>query len=106
MLVVPPDFTRFHSQAGRLTRLTYDFYGQKLTDILPALGTHSPMTREQIHEMFAGVPESLFRVHNWRTGITTVGEVPAPICPRSPDGAVDFPWPAQIANLLATGSMI
>ena len=23
VLVVPPDFTRFHSQAGRLTRLAY-----------------------------------------------------------------------------------
>jgi nickel-dependent lactate racemase len=103
VLVVPPDFTRFHSQAGRLTRLAYDFYGQKLTDILPALGTHSAMTGGQIREMFAGVPETLFRVHNWRTGITTVGEVPAQYVREVSGGAVDFPWPAQIANLLATG---
>ena len=103
VLVIPPDFTRFHSRAGTLTRLAYDALGANLTDILPALGTHSPMTSEQIHEMFPGVPESLFRVHNWRTGITTVGTVPAEFVKEVSEGAVDFPWPAQVANLLATG---
>ncbi|MFT3781385.1 MAG: lactate racemase domain-containing protein [Nibricoccus sp.] len=103
VLAIPPDFTRFHSQAGMLTRLAYDALGDKLVDILPALGTHSPMTSEQIHEMFPGVPESLFRVHNWRTGITTVGTVPAEFVKEVSEGAVDFPWPAQVANLLATG---
>ena len=48
VLVVPPDFTRFHSQAGLLTRLAYDFYGPALTDILPALGTPTPMTPHQL----------------------------------------------------------
>ncbi len=103
VLAVPPDFTRFHSQAGLLTSLTHEFYGDKLTDVLPALGTHSPMTGEQIHEMFPGVPEKLFRVHNWRTGITTVGEVPAAFVKEVSEGAVDFPWPAQVANLIASG---
>ncbi len=103
VLAVPPDFTRFHSHAGMLTSLTHEFYGDKLTDVLPALGTHSPMTRAQIAEMFVGVPENLFRVHNWRTGITTVGEVPAAFVKAVSAGAVDFPWPAQVANLVATG---
>ena len=103
VLVVPPDFTRFHSQAGLLTSLAHEFYGDKLTDVLPALGTHSPMTSGQIKAMFPGVPEKLFRVHNWRTGITTVGEVPAAFVREVSEGAVDFPWPAQVANLIATG---
>jgi len=103
VLVVPPDFTRFHSRAGLLTSLAYEYFGKNLVDILPALGTHSPMTSEQIHEMFPGVPESLFRVHNWRTGITTVGTVPAEFVKEVSGGAVDFPWPAQVANLIATG---
>ena len=103
VLVVPPDFTRFHSQAGALTRLAHDFYGPALTDILPALGTHSPMTAGQLNEMFPGVPHDLFRVHNWRTGITTVGEVPADFVKQVSDGAVDFPWPAQLANLIWSG---
>jgi nickel-dependent lactate racemase len=103
VLAVPPDFTRFHSQAGKLTKLVFDFYGDKLTDVLPALGTHTPMTSEQIHEMYAGVPEKLFRIHNWRTGITTVGEVPAKFVREISEGAADFTWPAQVANLIATG---
>jgi nickel-dependent lactate racemase len=61
------------------------------------------MTSAQIAEMYAGVPEKLFRVHNWRTGITTVGEVPAEFVKQVSGGAVDFSWPAQVANLLWTG---
>jgi len=103
VLVVPPDFTRFHSQAGLLTRLAHDFYGAALTDILPALGTHTAMTPGQLDEMFTGVPQDLFRVHNWRTGVTTVGEVPGEFVKQVSAGAVDFPWPAQLANLIWTG---
>ncbi len=103
VLAVPPDFTRFHSQAGRLTCLVHEFYGDRLTDVLPALGTHSAMTPEQIHEMYPGVPAGLFRVHNWRTGITTVGTVPGEFVREVSEGAVDFPWPAQVANLIAAG---
>jgi len=103
VLVIPPDFTRFHSHAGVLTKLIYDYYGSNLTDVLPALGTHTAMTSPQIAEMFAGVPENLFRVHNWRTGIATVGEVPGEFVKQVSGGAVDFPWPAQLANLIWTG---
>ena len=103
VLVVPPDFTRFHSQAGRLTRLAYDYFGPRLTDVLPALGTHTPVTPEQIAEMFAGVPAGLFRVHNWRTGVAELGEVPCEFVREVSEGAVDFPWPVQLANLIWTG---
>jgi nickel-dependent lactate racemase len=61
------------------------------------------MTSAQIAEMFAGVPENLFRIHNWRTGIATVGEVPGEFVKQVSGGAVDFPWPAQLANLIWTG---
>jgi len=64
ILAVPPDFTRFHSQAGILTRFAFDYYQDRLTDVLPALGTHSPMTAHQIAEMFPGVPADRFRVHD------------------------------------------
>ncbi|MCS7336817.1 MAG: D-mannonate epimerase [Verrucomicrobiae bacterium] len=103
VLVVPPDFTRAHSFAGVLTRFAYEFYGLRVTDVLPALGTHSAMTRAQIAEMFAGVPPELFRVHNWRTGVTTIGEVPAEFVREVSEGAVDFAWPAQVANLIWRG---
>lgn len=103
VLALPPDFTRFHSLAGPLTRFAYDYYGARLTDILPAIGTHSPMTPAQIGKMFPGVPHSLFRVHDWRRGITTLGEVPGAYVSEVCGGLVDYPWPAQVANLIAAG---
>lgn len=103
VLIVPPDFTRVHSFAGVLTRFAYEYYGLRVTDVLPALGTHSPMTPAQIAEMFAGVPPELFRVHNWRTGVSTIGEVPAEFVRKVSEGAVDFSWPAQVANLIWKG---
>ena len=33
VLVVPPDFTRFHSHAGEITSLVYEYYGNRLTDV-------------------------------------------------------------------------
>ena len=60
VLVVPPDYTRYHSRAGILTRATFDHYGDALTDILPALGTHQPMSQAQIADMYAGVPLNCF----------------------------------------------
>ena len=103
VLVVPPDFTRFHSQAGVLTKFVHDYYGPRLTDVLPALGTHTPMPPAQIAEMYAGVPPELFRIHNWRTDVATVGEVPAEFVKKVSGGAVDFAWHAQLANLIWTG---
>ena len=47
VLAVPPDFTRFHSKAGELTEMAWEFYGDALTDVLPALGTHTAMTDAQ-----------------------------------------------------------
>src|SRR5664279_1906772 len=73
ILVVPPDITRYHSRAGDLTALTYQYYNDELKDVLPALGTHSPMTDQDLNIMYKGVPKGLFRVHNWRKDVVTVG---------------------------------
>ena len=74
VLAIPPDFTRFNSYAGPITGMVEEYYGDVLTDVLPALGTHTAMTPEQIAGMFPGVPESKFRVHDWRDGVATLGE--------------------------------
>ena len=76
VLAVPPDFTRFHSKAGELTEMAWEFYGDKLTDVLPALGTHTAMPDHQIATMFGKTPRALFRVHDWRNDIVTLGEIP------------------------------
>ncbi|MDP6524666.1 MAG: D-mannonate epimerase [Kiritimatiellia bacterium] len=103
VLAIPPDFTRFHSRAGELTRYAYQYYGDVMTDILPAIGTHAPMTAPEIEEMFGDIPISLFREHDWRNGITTLGEVPGDFVASVSGGAVDCSWPAQVDTLLQDG---
>lgn len=103
VLCVPPDFTRFHSRAGELTRLAWQYYGDRLTDVLPALGTHSPMTDHAIAAMFGDVPRDRFRVHDWRTGLVTLGDVPAAFVREQSEGKLDFTWPAQVDKLLVQG---
>lgn len=104
VLVVPPDFTRYHSRAGYITTLMWEYYGKALTDILPALGTHFPMSEKEIGKMFPGVPLSLFREHKWRTDIVTLGEVPADYVKEVSEGRVDYSWPAQVNKMLVEGN--
>lgn len=103
VLALPPDYTRFHSRAGEITAFIYGYYGSALADILPALGTHFPMTRQETLKMFPGVPETLFRVHRWRTDVVTLGEVPGSFVAKVSEGRVDYPWPAQVNRLLVEG---
>jgi len=103
VIAIPPDFTRFHSRAGDLTNYVYEYYGDKLTDVLPALGTHFPMTVTEIQKMFPRVPASLFRVHNWREDVVTVGTVPGEYVKEISEGAVDYPVPVQVNRLLMEG---
>ena len=103
VLVIPPDFTRFHSHAGPVTRIIYGHYGKALTDILPALGTHAPMSAREIETMYPGVPAGLFRVHDWRNDIQTLGEVPSEFVSEVSEGKVNYPWKAQVNRMLFTG---
>ncbi len=103
VLVVPPDFTRYHSRAGILTRATYDHFGGAVKDVLPALGTHHPMTPAQIADMYAGVPADLFREHRWRDDVVTIGEVPASFVEEVTQGIWREPWPAQLNKLIWEG---
>lgn len=104
VLAVPPDFTRIHSQAGLLTEMAWEYYGDRLTDILPAIGTHYPMTDEEIGTMFGKAPRDLFRIHDWRQGFATLGEVPAAFIKEVSEGKVDYDVPIQVDRLIADGS--
>ncbi len=103
VLVVPPDFTRMHSQSGMLTELAWEYYGEKLVDVLPALGTHKAMTDHEIATMFGKTPRGLFRVHDWRNDIVTLGEVPSEFMYEVSEGKLDYTWPAQVNKLLRDG---
>ncbi len=103
VLAIPPDYTRLPSRAGELTEYSWQYFGDKLTDILPALGTHTPMTDKQISHMFGDTPRSLFREHDWRNDVITLGRVPSEFVKKVSEGAVDYDWPAQVNKLLVEG---
>jgi len=103
VLAVPPDITRFYSQAGKLTELAWQYYGDRLVDILPALGTHKAMTDAEIATMYGSTPRSRFRVHDWRNDVVTLGEVPSEFLYEVSEGKVDYTWPAQVNKLLRDG---
>jgi len=103
VLVVPPDQSRIHSRSGDLTRYAWQYYGDRLQSILPALGTHAAMRPEQITRMFGAIPQELFHVHNWRTDVETLGEVPAEFIHEQSEGKLNYAWPAQVNRLITQG---
>jgi len=103
VLAVPPDQSRLHSRAGELTRYAWEYYGDRLKAVLPALGTHTAMQAEQIARMFGAMPQELFLVHNWRTDVETLGEVPAEFIYEQSEKKLNFAWPAQVNRLIARG---
>lgn len=103
-MVIPPDFTRFHSRAGEITKYICEYYGDAVTDILPALGTHFPMSQCEIDEMFGNKLSGLIREHNWRSDIVKLGDVPEGYINQVSEGKLNYSWPAQVNKLLAHGN--
>ncbi len=104
VLVIPPDITRFYSYSGILTKFVYQYYKDALRDVLPSIGTHFPMTDEEIARMYEDVPGNLFRVHNWRKDLVTLGEVPAEFINEVSEGKLNYSWPAQVNKLIVEGN--
>jgi len=103
VLVLPPDITRLCSYAGRITELLWEHYGTAVSDIMPATGTHTAMTLPEIHRMFGRTPDSLFRAHEWKKNLVTLGTVPAEYIHTVSEGLLSYEWPAQVDPLLAEG---
>jgi nickel-dependent lactate racemase len=103
VLAVPPDYTRVASRAGELTRYAWDYFGENLRAVLPAVGTHHAMSREQVAAMFGNVPGELFHAHKWREDIETIGVVPGKFICEQSEGKLDYEWPAQVNRLITRG---
>jgi len=103
VLAVPPDQTRTASRAGELTRYAWEYYGEALSAVLPALGTHKAMSAEQIAGMFGNVPPGLFHAHKWRDDVETIGVVPREFIHEQSEGKLDYEWPAQVNRLISRG---
>ena len=105
VLLVPPDITRMHSRAGELCALYYQRFVRMgaSVSVLPALGTHAPMTPRQLDMMFPGIPHDKFLRHDWRGGIDTLGEVPEDLIYELSEGKLRYPIRAQLSRYVTRG---
>ncbi len=102
VLIVPPDFTRFHSGAGFITNVYYRALAERgvKVDILPALGTHEAMTPAQFSAMFGDIPQEVFRVHDWRRDVVKIGEIPGDFLAKITEGLWKEPVAAEVNRLI------
>jgi len=105
-LIIPPDFTRFHSNAGFITNVYYHALTERgcEVDILPALGTHVPVTEEEAAAMFGDIPYEKFIPHNWREDVVRIGEVPAEYLEEITEGLWHDPVSVEINRLVMDDS--
>ena len=101
-LLIPPDFTRFHSNAGFISEVFYNLLTAKGVDVdvLPALGTHVPVSEVQWRTMFGSIPYEKMLVHNWRTDVVKLGEVPAEEVEKISGGLWKDPVDVEVNRLL------
>jgi nickel-dependent lactate racemase len=102
VLILPPDFTRFHSNAGYITNVYYHALTAQgvRVDILPALGTHVPVTKAQWTAMFGDVPFERMLIHHWRTDVVRLGEIPADYISEITEGLWTEPVAAEVNRLV------
>jgi len=101
VLLIPPDSTRAHSGAGRITNLYYHMLKDTCeVDILIATGTHVAMTEAECSRIFGDIPYSRFISHNWRTDVQKVGEAPKEFVEEISEGLYSEPVVYEINKRL------
>jgi nickel-dependent lactate racemase len=105
MLLIPPDITRLNSQAGPITAMIYEMYGDKIEiDIIPALGTHAAMSEKELKAMFGtGIPMERFKVHDWRNDVVSKGKVSGKLIKEWSGGKVDYEVNVEANKILFEG---
>ncbi|HCG77008.1 MAG: D-mannonate epimerase [bacterium (Candidatus Ratteibacteria) CG_4_10_14_3_um_filter_41_18] len=101
VLILPPDFTRFCSGAGKLTEILYHSLPTYANvDIIPTLGQHTPMTEKEIKKMYGKIPLQLFKVHNWRKDTIKLGEIPGEYVKKISQGKANFAIDVEVNKML------
>ena len=105
VLILPPDYTRMYSGAGVLTAIYYDLLeGIAEIDIMPALGTHEPMTETEWRAFFGEkIPFEKMIIHNWRTDVIKLGTVPGEFVSEVSEGLVTDPIDVEVNRRLFEG---
>lgn len=106
VLILPPDYTRMYSGAGKITAIYYEALKDICeVDIMPALGTHEPMTKEECLAFFGeGVPFEKLIVHNWRKDVVKIGEVPSEFVSEVSEGLVSDKIDVEVNKLIVDRS--
>ncbi len=100
VLLLPPDLTRAHSGAGRITELLYNKLPDAHVEVIPTLGQHLPHTEAENQWMFGSIPEHRIFAHDWRDGCTRVGVIPASLVAETTAGAADWDIPVDLNTKL------
>ena len=105
ILILPPDFTRFNSAAGELSDIVYELAGgYAQIDLMPALGTHFPMTETEIRKMFGDrIPLKSFLEHDWRKSLQKKGIVEKELIHDWSEGKVSYPVSIEVNKRLFDG---
>ncbi len=104
ILILPPDITRNNSHAGPITRMLCELLPNAAIDVMPALGTHVPMTEEEMDKMYAGVPHSYFHPHRWRDDVVRLGVVPGAFVEKVSGGWMKDDIPVEVNKRLVDKS--
>ncbi len=101
VLLLPPDITRMHSGAGRLTEILYHLLsGEAEVHVIPTLGQHEPHSPAQNREMFGSVPEERIHAHHWLDTCVPVGRIEAEYVREATRGAADWAIPIVLNRKL------
>ncbi len=104
VLLIPPDLTRFNSAAGELTDILFGLLPDAEIDIMPALGTHAPMTEKEIRHMFGSrIPLDRFKVHDWRKSLVHLGDAPSSKIQEWSEGKLDYSVKIEVNKILFGG---
>ncbi len=104
VLLLPPDLTRYHSGAGRLTNDLYHILGDDCdVDVIPTLGQHVPHTPDENKWMFGDIPNEKIHAHDWKDGCKHLGEVSADFVSYATDSEVNWSIPVHINKAVTDG---
>ncbi len=102
VLLIPPDITRSHSGAGKITAMYYNMLRKSCkVDIMPAIGMHMPMDEQELTAFFGdSIPKECFLVHNFRQDVEKIGEVPGKYIKEISEGIMDEPIDVEVNRRL------
>ena len=104
VLLLIPDYTRFHSNGGKIANMLYHMLEDTCqVDLLEAVGTHFAMSDEQLTSMYGDIPKERFLVHNWRTGVVKIGQVPKEFVSEVSEGVYNEPIDVEVSKYFYDG---